>query len=290
MVFALAFVMANIAAEAATVLGSTPAVRIALTAPGTIGVRHKSRQGVNGEAGPIPVAIVIDDLGMDVPHTRAAIALNPAISLSFLPYPDETPALSHAAHVAGHQVLVHMPMEPEGKDDPGPLALRPDLLPSEAIYRVRWMLSRVSDYDGANNHMGSRFTASRAALAPVMRELAGRVQFFLDSRTSAQSQAADVARSFGLLSGSRDVFLDDDQSAIAVEKQIDAMEAFARSHGSVIAIGHPHEQTLAALTAWAKRAASRGFYLVPVQTVLKFRARESSGAAELYCPRRGVEA
>ena len=47
--------------------------------------------------------------------------------------------------------------------------------------RLVWSLSRVSDYDGANNHMGSRFTASREALLPVMRELSARKLFFLDS-------------------------------------------------------------------------------------------------------------
>src|SRR5262249_39057160 len=159
----------------------------------------------NGIDAPL-VAIVIDDLGMDVPHSREAASLPAAISLSFLPYPNESASLSHEAHLSGHQVLVHMPMEPEGNADPGPQALKGDLQPSEEINRVRWMLSRVADFDGANNHMGSRFTASRAALAPVMRELAAHMQFFLDSRTTALSQAADVARSFGMISGQRDVF------------------------------------------------------------------------------------
>ncbi len=237
--------------------------------PADAGVRHKTVSA--NQPAPL-VAIVIDDLGADVPHTREALALPPAISLSFLPYPKESAALSHEAHMAGHQILVHMPMEPDGNDDPGPLALREDQLPSENLYRLHWMLSRVADYEGANNHMGSKFTASRAALAPVMRELAGKLQFFLDSRTTAKSQAEDVARSFGLLTGRRDVFLDDDQHGEAVEKQLTAMENFARSHGSVIAIGHPHAETLAALRAWTALAEKRGFHLLPVSAVLRARA------------------
>ena len=182
-------------------------------------------------------------------------------------------SLSHQAHVAGHKFLIHMPMEPEGKEDPGPLALREGLLPSELSYRVQWMFARVSDFSGANNHMGSKFTASRAALAPVMRELGGHVQFFLDSRTTAKSQAVGVARAFGLVSGQRDVFLDDEQAADAVERQLLAMEAFARTHGSVIAIGHPHGETLDAIKTWVKNARARGFRLVSVGTLLHQRSQ-----------------
>jgi polysaccharide deacetylase 2 family uncharacterized protein YibQ len=45
----------------------------------------------------------------------------------------------------------------------------------------------------------------------------------------------------------------------------------ARRQGYAIAIGHPHTWTLDALEAWAPEARKRGFTLVPLTAVLKYR-------------------
>ena len=140
-------------------------------------------------------------------------------------------------------------------------------------------MSRVSDYDGANNHMGSRFTASREALLPVMHELSARKLFFLDSRTTADTQAEKLAREAGMLTGARDLFLDNDQAAPAVERALARVEEQARAHGSAIAIGHPHAETLAALKIWTKDVEARGFRLVTLKTVLELRVGEQKAVA-----------
>lgn len=213
------------------------------------------------------IAIVIDDLGADVAGTRRAIRLPSAVTLSFLPYPDATAMLAREAESRGHQVLVHVPMEPEGRDDPGPNALYPELSRAEIAQRLAWDLDRVPGFSGINNHMGSRFTADRAALLPVVEMLADRHVFFLDSRTTPQSVVVTLARQFGVASASRDVFLDDDESAGAVAAQLALTERIARHSGSAIAIGHPHAATLAALEAWTVQL--RGFALVPVSAAIR---------------------
>ncbi len=202
------------------------------------------------------------------------MALPAAMTLAFLPYPGASASLSHQARMAGHEIIVHLPMEPRGAENPGPMPLTEGLSAAEITQRLDWALSRVSDFDGANNHMGSRFTASREALLPVMRELAARRLFFLDSRTTADTQAEKLAREAGLLTGARDIFLDNDETAPAVERALARVEEQARAHGSVIAIGHPHAETLAALETWSKNAEAKGFRLMPLKTVLELRERE----------------
>jgi polysaccharide deacetylase 2 family uncharacterized protein YibQ len=220
------------------------------------------------------IAIVIDDCGVDISRTRMAMALPPAMTLAFLPYPGASALLSHEAHMAGHEIIVHLPMEPRGAENPGPMPLTNGLSAAEITERLDWALSRVSDYDGANNHMGSRFTASREALLPVMRELSARNLFFLDSRTTANSQAEKLALEAGLLTGSRDIFLDNDETAPAVERELARLEEQARAQGSAIAIGHPHAETLAALKIWSKDVEARGFRLVTLKDALELRADE----------------
>jgi polysaccharide deacetylase 2 family uncharacterized protein YibQ len=240
----------------------------------------KVKSAVAPEAMPaLPlIAIVIDDCGVDELHTRMAMALPASMTLAFLPYGGASSSLSRQAHLAGHEIIVHLPMEPKGGENPGPMALTDGLGAAEITERLDWALSRVSDYDGANNHMGSRFTASREALLPVMQELSARKLFFLDSRTTADTQAEKLAREMGLLTGARDIFLDNDDTAPAVEHELASLENQARSRGSAIAIGHPHTETLAALKIWSQTVEARGFRLVPLRVVLELRAGKQKPA------------
>jgi hypothetical protein len=232
----------------------TPVERQAI--PAWLAARVRAGQGgaiaVEHRRTPV-IAIVIDDLGDDYTSTRRAIALPKAVSLSFLPYPSTTPELARAARAAGHQILVHVPMEPDGATDPGPNALLTALPKEELLRRLDWDLARVPGYAGINNHEGSRFTSDRLALIPVIEALADRHVFFLDSRTTPLSAVVPVARGFGVASAGRDVFLDDDQSPKAVAAALARTEALALRDGVAIAIGHPHAATLDALAAWAAR-------------------------------------
>lgn len=223
------------------------------------------------------IALVIDDLGSDVEGTRRAIRLPAAVTLSFLPYPVPTPALAEEAEQAGHQVLVHVPMEPEGRDDPGPRALLTDLSPAEIAERLSWALTRVPGFSGVNNHMGSRFTSDRTALLPVVEMLADRHIFFLDSKTTPNSVVVTLARAFGVASAARDVFLDDEQTEGSVDAQLALTERVARAQGIAIAIGHPHATTLAALERWF--AQLHGFDLVPVSTAIRLKTERQELAA-----------
>ena len=217
------------------------------------------------------IAIVIDDLGGNVTRTTQAIALPANMTLSFLPDSSRARELSRRAHQAGHEVIVHLPMQPSGKENPGEHALNVGLASEELQRRTSWALSRVAEYDGVNNHMGSRFTESRADVMPVMREVRSRRLFFLDSRTSAKSEVENVAREVGVLTGRRNIFLDDDKSAPAIARQLARVEEFAQQNGTVIAIGHPYPETLKALAKWSKTIKERGFRLAPVREVLLMR-------------------
>jgi polysaccharide deacetylase 2 family uncharacterized protein YibQ len=215
------------------------------------------------------IALVIDDLGADAIDTRRAIALPKEVSLSFLPYADASPELARAGSRAGHQIIVHVPMEPEGKTDPGPMALLTTLSSSENISRLDWALARIPGYAGINNHEGSRFTADRAALVPMMEHLADRHVFFLDSRTAPVTQIVPLARAFGVASDMRDVFLDDVQSAEAIDAELAQAERIARAQGTAIAIGHPHGVTMDVLAKWTAGAPGRGIELITASEAIR---------------------
>jgi len=166
-------------------------------------------------------------------------------------------------------------MEPLSKSfDAGPSPLDVGMSGDEVLQRLRWDLARFDGYVGINNHMGSRFTADAEALQPVMQELHQRGLLFIDSRTVAHSAGVEVARKYGVPHAGRDVFLDDEISAPAIDARLGELERVARHAGNAIAIGHPHDATLDALQRWLRDAPARGFVLVPVSAIVKERGGE----------------
>jgi polysaccharide deacetylase 2 family uncharacterized protein YibQ len=218
------------------------------------------------------IAIVIDDAGVDRGHTQQAIRMHGPLTISFLPYALDLPEQSRAAHAAGHELLVHVPMEPFGAyNDPGPNVLMVGQSHAELLHRLVRDLDSFSGYVGINNHMGSRFTSQADGMATVAGELKHRGLLFLDSRTTAQSVAFQVAVEHGVPSVVRDVFLDNEDKTAEVERRLAEVEQIARRQGHAIAIGHPREVTLAVLAPWLAGVEQRGFRLVPVSAVVMSR-------------------
>lgn len=218
------------------------------------------------------IAVVLDDVGLNRSRARRSIALQGPLTIALLPYGRGLQGLAVEARQSGHELLVHMPMEPQSADkDPGPNALLIDLSAAERARRLEWNLSQFAGYVGINNHMGSRFTASSEHLRPVMRELKDRGLLFLDSITSVGSVAGSVARESGVPTATRDVFIDHEVSLPEIRRQLREVERTALRQGHAIAIGHPHPETLEALEAWLPTLLDRGFVLVPVSAIVSRR-------------------
>jgi uncharacterized protein len=218
------------------------------------------------------VAVVIDDLGLDRRRTAAVIALPGPLTLSFMTYAQDLPDQAKAGRRAGDELLLHVPMEPiDPAENPGPHALLVAMSADEILVQLRWGLDRFTGFVGVNNHMGSKFTADALGMAVVMAELHRHGLLFLDSKTTASSAGMHEAAANGVPSAARDVFLDDDLSPAAIDRQLDRVERVARQNGSAIAIGHGHDPTIAALRAWLPTLHRKGFALVPLSAVVQFR-------------------
>ncbi|MBM3601495.1 MAG: divergent polysaccharide deacetylase family protein [Alphaproteobacteria bacterium] len=216
------------------------------------------------------VSIVLDDLGLDRVRTMRAVALPGPLTLSFMSYAPDVRQQAEHGRRHGHELMLHLPMEPEGPFNyPGPNALMTALSEEENLRRLYWALDRFDGFVGVNNHMGSRFTGSRPAMTLVLAELSRRGLLFLDSRTGARSVGTDVARDWGVPFAGRDVFLDDVDRPDMIRQRLAEVEAIAHRHGHAIAIGHPREHTLAALEPWLARLGDKGLVLVPVSAIVR---------------------
>ncbi len=221
------------------------------------------------------VAIIIDDMGMDRARAARLAALPGPLTFSYLAYAPDIDAQSRGARANGHEIMLHLPMEPEGRDDPGPGALRVSLADEDIRARTAASLDRLPLAVGLNNHMGSKFTRDLRAMRPVMAELASRGLLFVDSRTSGSSVGLDVAKQTGVAAAGRDVFLDNEIDARAIRVQLAELERVASRRGSAIAIGHPHEATIEALAQFLPGMQARGLQLVAASAIVRQRLRET---------------
>jgi polysaccharide deacetylase 2 family uncharacterized protein YibQ len=218
------------------------------------------------------IAVVIDDLGLNRSNTRETLALPGPLTLAFMTYAPSPGDLTRAARQAGHELLVHVPMQPsDAATDPGPKVLSGGLDRAELLARLDWGLSRFDGYVGINNHMGSAFTRDAEGMRAVLGELRRRGLMFLDSRTIAGSVAGSLAAEMGVAHATRDVFLDNKRDVAAIRAQLAKAEQIAREHGSAVAIGHPYDATIQALSAWLPSLADKNIALVPISALAKGR-------------------
>ncbi len=215
----------------------------------------------HGPAAP-HIAVVIDDIGLDARASARALALPGPLTLSILPYAPEAARVAAAARDAGHEVFVHVPMEPVGLDDPGPRALTTWLSVEEIRTRAGAAFDAVPGAVGFNNHMGSRFTSCGPCLEPVAEAAQARGFVALDSVTGGRTVLGRAAARAGLPVLSRDVFVDHVREPGAIAAALAEAEQAARTAGSAVVIAHPHDVTLEALEAWLPAARARGVQFV----------------------------
>jgi len=236
--------------------------------------KHKPVPALLGNATPsntVQIAIVIDDLGMDMKQARDIISLPAKITFAIMPGLAQSRNVAELAKQNSHEVLIHVPMEYRGKNGkPAPGILRSDMTPMEFLNTVSSDVDSVPGAVGINNHEGSALTENKEAMKFLMAELKARNLMFLDSLTSAKSVAYATAKEFGLKSGKRDVFLDNDiDNPVSIRKQLDELVEVARKNGKAIGIGHPHPVTIIELRKWLADAGNQGIEIVPVSRLMQ---------------------
>jgi len=215
------------------------------------------------------LAIVIDDLGNDVDAVRRVAAISSPVTGAVLPALARSRETADILRAGGKEVLLHLPMEPlDPGANPGPGEIRVGMTAAEIASLVASDLADVPGATGVNNHMGSRASADRATMTAVFAVLRRRRLFFLDSRTTAFTVAAEEAARGGVACLSRSVFLDDTPDEASVVAQLDRAVEEARAQGAGIAIGHPHAATLAVLERELPGIAGSGVVLCRVSDLI----------------------
>lgn len=220
--------------------------------------------------GEIPVvAVVIDDMGISQKRTADIISLQAPLTASFLTYGKELDNQVKNAREAGLEIMVHTPMEPHSKADLAPDTLTTRMDTEEIKSGLKIMLDKFHNVKGINNHMGSKLTEDFERMNAVMEVLSERDLFFLDSKTTAFSVAKKAAKQNLVSYATRHVFLDNENKADYILKQLAIAERIARRNGYAVAIGHPKTGTYQALKQWLPTLEEKKIKLVPMSEIVK---------------------
>lgn len=215
------------------------------------------------------IAIIIDDIGSSLNRTRQFLNIDLPITFAVLPRLAHSKESAVEIFQTGREVLLHQPMEPfDPKIDPGPGALYVGDDAETILSVVEENLFKIPHAVGMNNHMGSRLTASPEEIQTALEVIKKQALFFVDSVTSYRSLAYDTAVELEINSARRDIFLDNDLGFDAIAAQIHRLLYRAIKFGYAVGIGHPHPQTLWALSQLAGVLRDSEFKTVPVSEVL----------------------
>ncbi|WP_246294538.1 divergent polysaccharide deacetylase family protein [Paenibacillus planticolens] len=186
------------------------------------------------------IAIVIDDFGNNMDGTTEMLELPIPFTVAVMPFLPSTKQDAQLAHEKGHEVILHLPMEPvRGKKSwLGPGAITTDLSDDEIHKRIVTAIEDVPYAIGINNHMGSKATADERVMNILVDICKERNLILLDSRTSPKSLIGKLASQKGVPYSENQLFFDDLYTYSHISKQMVKFKKLVKDRDLVIAIGH----------------------------------------------------
>lgn len=214
------------------------------------------------------LVIILDDIGYNAEAGARAVNLSGAVTYAVLPFTPHGQTLAQMAHDAGKQVMLHAPMSNLAGMALGEGGLTLTLTEAEFIRTLRAAIADIPHVAGVNNHTGSELTAAEQQMQWVMRELKAQGLFFVDSMTTGKSVAEKIAIDNQVPALKRHVFLDNDATPEAIDREFQRAVVIAQQQGFAVAIGHPYPATLEYLEQAIDTLPGHNITLVPASALL----------------------
>ena len=221
------------------------------------------------------LALIIDDFGaIDNQAAVDILALPVTLTAAVIPGHASSQPMAKKAFEAGHEVFVHLPMQPREGETGEQNPIQVDLSDDEIRRRVRWALNEIPEAVGVNNHMGSLATEDETVMRAVLEEIKDAGLFFVDSRTSSASVACGVAEKVGLECIKSESFLDYQDEDANIEEELKMLAEQALEEGTAVGIGHVKASTYGVLKEMIPRLEGKGVRFCGVSRVLAIRREQ----------------
>ena len=192
--------------------------------------------------------IIIDDV-----HTHAQLsaikALHIKITPSIFPPYKLSPNSQRLAQGLEHY-MIHLPMESGNKQfNTQYKTLKVSFSNKKIENRIKELRILFPKAKYINNHTGSIFTSDYSSMHFAYKVMKENGFTFIDSRTVNSTKVREIAYSYGDVYVARDIFIDNEHRIPYIHKQLKKAVNIAKRKGYAIAIGHPHNSTMQALSS-----------------------------------------
>lgn len=194
------------------------------------------------------IALIFDALGERFSDLKKIYEINIPVSVSVIPHLKFSRNIAHIAKRCGFSVLIHLLLESEQNYN---LAASKYQLISSSMsdrklqFYLRHYLNSIRIASGVN--MGSKTTEDKELMRKILKVVKKNKLFFIDSRTSLNSVAYEVARKLNLKCAQSSGFLDSVDNKEKIAKKMKKFIILARKKGKIIIIAHPKKNTLSFL-------------------------------------------
>jgi len=193
------------------------------------------------------LVIIIDDV-----HNKKQLDAIQKIDLKLTPSIFPPYSLSPRSHFLARNLehhMIHLPMESSNIqfNSQDYTLMTTDSLQKIQLY-IKKLHALFPNAKYINNHTGSVFTQNYIAMKNFYHILRKEGFVFIDSYTTKYSKVRQVVEEYGDEYASRNVFIDDEQTMSSIYKELQRAVKIAKKKGYAIAIGHPHDITMKALS------------------------------------------
>ena len=187
-----------------------------------------------------PLMIVIDDFGNGLKGTDAMLNLEIPLNIAVMPFLPSSKRDAEIAYEKGHEVIIHMPLEPKsGKRSwLGPKPITVDLSDEEIRQRVLEAIESVPHAKGMNNHTGSKATENERVMRVILEVCKEKGLYYVDSKTSHKSIVGKIAQELQLPYLENQMFFDHQQNRTYINKQAEKVLKDLSNKNIIISIGH----------------------------------------------------
>ena len=197
------------------------------------------------EASKKRIYIILDDGGHNTKQLMPFLEFPGKLAIAVIPRLAYSKEVAELTYKSGKTVMLHQPMQPMGKADPGSGAIYVNMSDDDIRKTLNDNLDSIPHVVGFNNHMGSAATSDERVMDVVLKVAKQRGLFFVDSFTHAGTVCAKVAKKNGMRIAKRNIFLDNDKSKEKIMEAFNAGKAIADKNGYAVMIGHVWSDNLA---------------------------------------------
>lgn len=213
------------------------------------------------------LAVVIDDGGRDLASQRVYEKLGIPLTLAVMPNQPHTGEAAAEWAAAGLPVIIHQPMESVSGAAAEPVYISTAMTADEQARVLADSFAQIPQAVGMNNHQGSKATIHRTTMNNVMKALAARGMFFLDSATNSTTAADAAAAAYGVPYVRNELFVDNSTDVEEIKAMIRKGARMAAANGSAVIIGHCRPHTAEAFRQIVPELTAAGITFVYVSSL-----------------------